>query len=217
MTATLQSLDVLADGESSWGFTNYEKLRNDIDLLIRSADGILSPGLYKLWDSVDAGVTLPAVSITTPALPQTFKHLYVEVFGRTNRVATSEQINLRFNGDAGANYDFELVQFLGTTFSAPPSEALATVGNAVGFIPAANVAILGAGFVVEVPGYSDATVNKTHTSFGFLKSGTTTGNLILTVAGGSWRSTAAISTVTIYAANGSSFIAPTRITVYGKA
>lgn len=217
MTATLQSLDALVDGDSSFGFTNYGKLKDDIDLLIRSADGILSPGLYKLWDSVDAGVTLPAGSVTTPTLPTTFKHLVVEIHMRTDRVSTNDGILLRFNGDSGANYYYEQ---LGVTGTASPA-----VGEAIGVtslqLEVATGANAPAGCygacVIEIPYYSNALYGKVLTSHAAARTGSATNGITYGGTAGAWAGTAAISTITFAPVSGVNIVAGSRFTVYGRA
>lgn len=80
-----------------------DAVTGDINELIRSTDGILYPGMYKLWDSVEAGVTLPAASITTPTLPSTFKHYLLMWLLGTNSTAQAD-LGLRVNGNTTTTY-----------------------------------------------------------------------------------------------------------------
>jgi hypothetical protein len=46
-------------------------------------------------------------NVTFSSIPQTYRNLQLEVFGRTNQVGTGADILLQYNGDTGTNYEWE--------------------------------------------------------------------------------------------------------------
>lgn len=214
MTALL-SLDAKAPGDP-FGLTNYDKLKDDIDLLIRSADGILSPGLYKLWDSTEAGIVFPTASITTPALPQTFKHLHVVATGRGDGAAASLQSLIRINGDTSAAYYYQ--QLRGNGAGASATEALAQTALRIGDIPGATAEAGAVGVArVLIPNYTDgANYQPYESSFG-LHVGTATGNIVVGSFAGVWRQIGGVSTLTFLPSANNLIAGATRYTVYGEA
>lgn len=202
--AVLQSLDAKVLGTDSFGLTNYDKLKDDIDLLIRSADGILSPGLYKLWDSTEAGVVFPTASITTPPLPQTFKHLLVvfSLQGTANGFC-----NVRVNSDASAIYWED--QMINGVFS---QIAAGTGWNWSYLGAAANVRAVGR---VQINNYSDALLGKSYVGGSYIQNDGS-GTQRVFDQGGMYNSSAAVSTLTFISTAGN-LAAGTRITVYGEA
>lgn len=131
--------------------TDYPALGQSLATLL---DGKI--GLSPIWDSVVAGVTLPAASISTPAIPQTFRHLLI--FGsnlRTAAALTSDYINVRCNGDAGNNYALQHFYANNTGLAGSgqyPVSSMISFG--AGAVSAPLPASRGNGLVF-IPGYRD--------------------------------------------------------------
>lgn len=118
-------------------------------------------GMTLLYDSVDAGVTLPAASFTTPALDQSFKHLMI-VWNSKSGAAGPDWLGLQFNGVATSNYNYQYLY--GQTTSSAASGAITTLAL-VGQIAQAN------GYdscgVAFIPRYADATSFKPGVALSF--------------------------------------------------
>src|SRR5688572_24681195 len=56
-----------------------------------------------------------AASITYSGLPSGWKHLYLAGYSRGDAVATNVAVNVRFNSDSGANYDYQYMLASGAT------------------------------------------------------------------------------------------------------
>lgn len=182
---------------------------------VLKGDGTWGSGgdYVKLYDSIDAGVSLPAASITTPTLPGTYKHLRVVYTARSDAAANFEGLLLRFNSDSAANYDSQWLQAAGTGVSS--SGSLGATAATLGALTAASspAGYFGTG-AIDIPAYRDTVAFKSATGPANYKFDTTaTGYFVLTYAG-TWKSTAAISMITFLPGAGN-FIAGTRITVYG--
>jgi hypothetical protein len=131
-----------------------------------------SVGLVKLWDSVDAGVTLPTASITTPTLPSTFKHLILEWSARTDGVVTDDIIGVRLNSDSTASH-YTALGITSVSAGAPAADDRRA--QTVGFFGWAAGASAGGqafgGGRVEFPNYTSTVVRKPFTSVGFANYG----------------------------------------------
>lgn len=200
--------------EGSDPMTDYPGVAQDAAELIE-AELLAAIGVQKLWDSIEAGVALPAASITTPALDQTFRDLVIRVLSRKDSASASHLL-ARFNGDAGATYDIGLTDFSGGTVtgSALNGQTSAYVGRCNGTDAAAGYF---AGTFLEILDFSAAaTRHKSYRGHAVYDFGSG-GGAKTTLYTGLWHPAvlAAISTVTLMPAAGN-FVAGTRITVYGR-
>jgi len=91
---------------------DYPALGSD---LASTLETLLGKAGAVLWDSIDAGVTLPVSAIVTPSLPQTYHHLLVYWRARSDVPAIAGQLNLAINGNLAGHYD-QLFQF-GTAYA----------------------------------------------------------------------------------------------------
>lgn len=176
-----------------------------------------TPGLTLLWDSVDAGVALPAASITTPALPATYKHLLIEVVGRGDFAGSDVDVGMRINGDTTGNYDTVFVFNNSGTTSAAGQEIAQTSINMftiTGATANANMAGLAS---LRIVNYAATVFHKMilGNDGRFDDGAGTTFKAAQRV--GRWRSNAAVSTVTFFPRQGVNFVAGSRFTVYGEA
>lgn len=154
-----------------------------------------------------------AANVDVSSIVSTYAHLLVVVYARGDTAATSTPVNLRFNGDAGANYDSQELQASGASVS--PAEAFAQTVMLAGHAPANTApANLFCAMVAFIPHYAGSANNKLALAISSIRVGTTTGLMANTLNGAFWRSTAAINRVTIQPGAGN-FVAGTRVTIYG--
>jgi hypothetical protein len=167
-----------------------------------------SPAMVKLWDSVDAGVSLPVASITTPSLPQTFRHLKViaQILGSTANAG----IILRLNGSVTNYYWTEFQAHGGNLLSdgdGPFPDTSFSLGNIGGFMQRLDI---------DLPVYSDQvggggkTIASENTYIGALSAG----QIYIQKVNGVWQVNQPISTIT-FATLAGTFVAGTRFGVYG--
>jgi hypothetical protein len=160
----------------------------------------------------EATLTGTAASIDITSIAASWSHLFVVLFARSDTAAGNSAPTLRFNGDAGANYDHQSVR--GNANAASAAETFAATSARLGTIPANTAgANLFGGIGILIPHYAGAN-NKTFWSVCAHKQGTATGNLIMDVYSGFWRSNAAITQVTLFPGAGN-FATGTRATLYG--
>jgi hypothetical protein len=158
----------------------------------------------------------PAASVDITGIPASYAHLTLEFQARGDTVALSTNVLLRFNNDTAANYDHEWFQGSGSGGTVTTAENLAQTSIFLGSVPAASAAAdIFSGGHVEIPSYAGAIGQKSLTAQNGAKVGTSTGNLTNYLVSGYWRSTVAVSRITVFPSAGS-FIAGSRFTLYVK-
>jgi hypothetical protein len=185
-------------------------------------DLVTEPDWDLLKDSINKGVVRPiaeatlgssASSIDITTIAADWSHLYLVLYARGDTAAASTNVNLRFNGDTGSNYDTQLGRASAATPTA--NESFANASGAVGTMPAntATANVFG-GTIVWIPNYAYASGHKTALALSTHKTGTATGNLNVDLRGTFWRSSAVVTQVTLLPAAGN-FVAGTKVTLYG--
>lgn len=142
-----------------------------------------------------------------------YTHLKVVYSARGTQVATSTAITTTINADGGSNYDRETTQASGTTMSV--AETLASTPFTFLAISAASAptGAVGAG-EIEFYDYRGTTFFKTYQARWYLKTTDSTGGLLLRTAGGTWKSTAAITSISFVLASGN-YASGSVFTLYG--
>lgn len=150
-------------------------------------------------------ITSTQASFTLSAPPTGFRNLYIVWELRYDGAAGGAKAGIRFNSDASAIYDDAE-----TTSSGGSSSTNQTSGRFAS-IPGTSA---GAGVVaagrLHVPDYLSTTFNKTWSSVFFRGA-----DAAVEVASGQWRSTAAISTITLLPASGN-FVVGSYACLYGE-
>jgi hypothetical protein len=175
-------------------------------------DNFNSGVLRKLADTT---LGVAAASIDMTSIPQTFAHLKLELYLRTDVAAAADNVRVRFNGDTAANYDAHSGHFTGAGSGSTESigqTAIVLYEHATGSTATANEF---GKFEVIIPHYTGTTSRKGTHSFGGRKTTDASlgGGVIFTHGG--WRSTAAITQVTILPGSGANLAAGSRVTLYG--
>jgi len=148
--------------------------------------------------------------ITFSSIPSTYKHLEIRAIGR-NTGASNEAIYLRFNGDTGANYSLHFLRGNGTDVvaSAQINYNQAGLYWAMGMPFASNT--FGPN-VTSILDYADTNKYKTIRALdGFDGNGSGA----IEIISGLWRSTSAITSITLTANSGVSFTQYTQFALYG--
>lgn len=173
-------------------------------------------GMNLLWDSMDAGVTLPAASITTPSLDQSFKHLVIVGSCRSSATLL-DTLNVRTNGLSTASYYWQDINANGTALSGASSAGTAGTSGAIAItegdqasLPAAR----GSWFSI-IPDYTNSSSYKHWIGGSMAVYGGAAGNTPIYLVGGmsAAMSTALTSLTFFYATN--NIMAGSRISVYG--
>ena len=148
-------------------------------------------------------------SISFTSIPSTYKHLQIRLMARNGNAGTEYNGTIQFNSDTGSNYSYHYIVGNGSSASAG---AGTTQTSALSFqAPGAGAAasIFGVA-VIDVLDYQDTNKFKTIRSLnGFDRNGA--GSVFMW--SGNWRSTSAVSSITMNLDNG--FVQYTSAALYG--
>lgn len=174
----------------------------------------VSGGALTLLETISADGTLG--TYTTTADLSGYNSLRIQVMGRSTKAAiTNELLEIRFNADAGANYDSENVYDYSNTSSTAHFEIIAGTAAGAGYLCAANAAANNAGAVeIIIPEYAGTTFYKNFIGSWGAQYTTATGDIVSGDFFGQWRSTAAITSITFKLAAGN-FVNASKIRIYG--
>lgn len=153
-----------------------------------------------------------AASINATGISAAYNHLWIVIQARSTKSAQSDGLNMRFNGDTGANYEFQDIYAAGNGSAAKALSTSQTTAISL-VIPAASATTGMAGmYSMEVANYAGTSFwkNTVATSSG---PGGSDGHFT-EITSSLWMSTAAISSLSIFA-NGGNLKAGSRGTVYG--
>lgn len=172
-----------------------------------------SGAMTQLADTTLSGT---ATSIVFSTISGSYNHLRVVFQGRSDRAGqVFEGIDIQFNGDTGSNYDWFNPDWNATNGYAG-ADGIGQTSAQVGSLTGATAAAGRSGImVVEIPNYAATVFDKQFTSLCCVIYGTSSGNVHTVANVGLWRSTAAITQITLKTRNGSNFIVGTRATLYG--
>jgi hypothetical protein len=154
-----------------------------------------------------------ASSITFASIPGTYTHLQVRYIGRDNRAGTdSDDIYFQFNSDSTtANYNSHRLYGNGSSVSADRVTGYAGTLSAFVSASTATASVFGGG-VTDVLDYANINKYKTTRSIGGYDNN---GSGFISLISGLWLSTSAITTITIYPLNGTSFNQHSHFALYG--
>ena len=151
-------------------------------------------------------------TITFSSIPGTYKHLQIRILARSNyAVQLTDYLKLRYNSDSGANYSVHLLYGNGTTVTAlgfaSQNENWIQRVSAAG----ATASVFGVA-VVDILDYTNTSKYKTMRNLGGSDNNSTG---LVYLASGLWQNTAAISSISITAGDGSSLDQYSSFALYG--
>lgn len=156
-------------------------------------------------------------SIAFASIPAGYRALRVVLVGRQDKAATRGEVRIRFNGDSGNNYDTQYLQGINGG-SAVATPDVAASSSFVGELPAANAVANQSGMIVfDIPYYAATTFQKQLITQSCYKRANASTDMVQFMTANFWRSTAAISSLTIYAdgPGTSNFVTGTTAVLYG--
>jgi hypothetical protein len=156
-------------------------------------------------------------SISFSSIPITYKNLQIRVLAQTNRGTYGiDEAKITFNSDSGANYAYHTLYGDGSSATS-------------GALTSSNYMLSGSGnfgtttgsnwgsCVTDILDYANTSKYKTLRSLGGADANGTVGGIggRVSLVSGLWQNTAAISTITLVPANGSSFSQYSSFALYG--
>jgi len=156
-----------------------------------------------------------ATSVTFSNIPQNFRHLMLFSWSRTDRVAEVDSAAVRFNGDAGNNYDFQQVNGSSTTAAATVARGTNTMQ--VFIAEAANSRAFnfstGVGFILN---YSINTIEKRIIAITDLTGDLSVDtDLQVALRIGHWRNKNVLTSITIFPQVGTNLVSGSRFQLHG--
>lgn len=166
---------------------------------------------YESIASVDVGAG-GSSTITFSSIPSTYTHLQIRFISRNNRSGqVIDALNIKANGDSGANYANHRLEGQGSTASGSGGSSL----NAAifGTMPAssATASVFGVG-VIDILDYANTSKYKT---FRTLSGFDSNGSGYVGLYSGLWQSTSAINSLTISSNDGSGVLEYSQFALYG--
>lgn len=157
-----------------------------------------------------------AASVAFANIAATWAHLRIVGMARTDRASqASDVLSVRFNSDAGSNYDAERYTFSGTATASGAAVSGGTSAPCAG-VPAANAPANYPGvFTLDIPNYRRTTFYKAFTASAAFVLSQDTSNTYRQVTTGYWRSTAAITAIALLSLNGANLIEGSLLSLYG--
>jgi hypothetical protein len=172
----------------------------------------VSPGSMSLISS--QLLSGSATTITFSSIPDTYNHLKIVAVGRGTSAATSIETRLKFNNDAGGNYDYVYSTFKSVDTLACANTISGSYIKISEFSAGTAPAATETGFEATIPNYAGTVFQKSVNSIGAKRLAATTGNVYSILCSGFWKSTDAINRIDLTASAGAFAIA-SMFTLYG--
>lgn len=158
-------------------------------------------------------ITADTASVTFSSIPQTYKHLQLRMFAKTDRTDADDVTLMQFNGDTAANYSWHWLRGNGTApagSAAGASQSYIYLNYACsGNSSASNV--FGA-CVLDILDYANTNKYKTTRS---LHGYDLNGSGWIYLASGNWRSTSAITSIVLDQQYGTNWKQYSHFALYG--
>jgi hypothetical protein len=186
--------------------------------MANSAWSVAAPfkGVMKQIESVEVGVA-GATLIEFSDIPQEYDALVLQIIGRTDGASEFDFVNIRFNDDSGNNYDYEIMYSQGDGVMTS-SGVRATSSILMNFIEDGSSRASAFGSVLaSILEYANTNVEKRVVSpagqaFGNLSADT---DLFHGSGSGGWRSSSAITKITLLSSGANDFVQYTKAILYG--
>jgi hypothetical protein len=149
-------------------------------------------------------------SIQFSSIPQTYTHLQLRCLTKTSNAGAPYAMQIRFNGDSGANYAYHRLIGNGSAAS-----ALGTTGASqasLNYMSASGETNIFSGAVVDILDYTNTNKNTVHRTLGGYDAN---GSGNATFFSGVWLNTAAVSSITVISESGSTLAQYSSIALYG--
>ena len=131
---------------------------------------------------------------------------------RSSRAVSLDALNVRFNGDTGSNYSIHELTGGGSSAAAQAQTSVSSLYGANTVPSAASLASGFEPFVMDILDYSSTAKYKTTRS---LNGSDFNGSGNISLTSGLWMNTAAITSIELFAATGTTFITGSTFTLYG--
>jgi hypothetical protein len=160
--------------------------------------------------------SLSGSSFTLSDIPQTYKHLQIRYVIKTDNNSTTDDINIRINGNTGSNYAFHNLRGTGSSVISTAVSPASFIGGQDGPMPVfgsgTGTTSMFASGVIDFLDYSSTSKTKV---IRLLTGRTFTSNTRVSLSSGLFNSTSAATSMTFYSQNGANFASGSRLSLYG--
>jgi hypothetical protein len=192
-----------------WNKAQINGLLNSIDAALATVGG---GATALITETVTTG---SQPTVTFSSIPATYRDLVIAVRGRGTNASVDVQLGLLMNGDTGTNYD-NLGGYVGTAAWAANFSNVAQTKLLLSYFPAASAPANWAGFAqIEIANYRGTLFHKPVMSTGHDFWNTAVSGMFRWFTSGQWRSTAAITSLTVSLSAGA-FLDGTVVSLYGR-
>jgi len=163
-------------------FTNLQKYDNFL-----GPNAAYNPSSF---ESIATVTATSGTSVTLSSIPSTYQHLQIRWQAARNG-SSNGQLNMRINGDTGANYAYHAVYGDGATVTALGGASDTRI-QYLGFVRGSSFDYKARG-VIDLHDYASTTKNKTVRNFAGVD---TNGAGTMWLTSGLWMNTAAVTSIT---------------------
>jgi hypothetical protein len=140
-----------------------------------------------------------SASISFTSIPSTYKHLQIRGIGRSTDGSTNDVTGrLQFNTDTGSNYSSHRIYGYGSSAGSDASTSATQISFAT-ILADGNTASCFSAVVCDVLDYANVNKNKTTRS---ITGGETNSLGMMFATSGNWRSTSAVTSITLFPSSG---------------
>lgn len=158
----------------------------------------------------------PASSITFSSIPQTYKHLLIVMRPIQNTLVTQSAfaaVKAQFNGDTSSIYDNQFFEGAGSSFNAGLTLNAASID--IGVVGPNNIGSSASANECLIPDYTTTSWHKWTTARAAWTP--SSGDIRTWTNAGRWKSTSAITQITLFLSSGSMFDSTSVVSLYGLA
>ena len=151
-------------------------------------------------------------TITFSSIPSTYKHLQLRFIAKTDRADTDDYVLMKLNGDAAANYSWHVLRGNGSVAIAGGSANASNIRLEYAASGNSGASNIFAGSVLDILDYADTNKYKTTR---ILNGMDLNGSGWIYLSSGNWRSTSAITSITLNPSFGTNFMQYSSFALYG--
>ena len=161
-----------------------------------------------------ATVTLSASasSVTFVGIPSGYKHLQIRAIAKTDRAETDDVILMQFNGDTAANYSWHWLRGNGSVAASGATANASNISIQYGASGNSGATNVFAASIVDILDYENTNKNKTTRTLNGMD---LNGSGWIYLQSGNWRSTSAVTSITLNRQYGSNFNQYSSFALYG--
>lgn len=150
-------------------------------------------------------------TITFSSIPSTYTHLQLRVLGRSTRSAGVDILSMQMNSDTGSNYADHVLYGDGSTVQTDLNINYATI-NIQRLASSFLSSNIFSGFVIDILDYKNTNKNKT---VRYLSGYDANGSGRVLFGSGLWRSTSAITSLSLFSPYSENFVQYSTFALYG--